>query len=51
MEYLTLVTNVLITQTQGASKREKLVQQHSSNLLLIALGTKQDNEMRIYCDK
>ena len=48
MEYLTQVISVLITLTQGASKREKLVQQqphsNSSLLLLIELGTKQDSE-------
>jgi uncharacterized membrane protein len=44
IEYLTLVTDALITLTQDASKREILVQQqHSkSNLLLIELETRQD---------
>jgi hypothetical protein len=43
MVYLTQVTTVLITLIQDALKKEEiLVVQHSSNLLLIGLETKQD---------
>jgi hypothetical protein len=45
MEYLTQVIIVLITLTQDALK--KIQQPHSSNLLLIGLGTIQDREIKI----
>jgi hypothetical protein len=52
MEFLTLVTSVLITQTTDASRKIHQHSNSSSNLLLMGVGIRQDRKIERggYCD-